>query len=154
MTDLLDKQTQNRNWLIQKDLKYDTNNFWVNVDGKIAYIGLTDYGQWTIGDVLYLDLEPEGTAIVKGQKFGSIESGKWVGNLLSPVDGVIEKNNALVLANPQQINIDPYGAGWIIRAELESEKAAESLLDYMVYALWVEKQVERDSLQYGEMATH
>ena len=142
------------NWRIPEDLKYDTNNFWIRMDGRIAYMGLTDYGQWVIGDILYVNLEPEGTAIARGKKFGSIESGKWVGNLLSPVDGVIVKNNSLVLTDPQQINVDPYGVGWIIRVETESEREVESLMDCLVYMQWIDKQVERDSMQYGEMATH
>lgn len=154
MTDSSCTQTHKKEWRIEENLKYDTNNFWVNIDGKTASIGLTDFGQWTIGDVLYLDLEPEGTVIVKGEKFGSIESGKWVGNLISPVDGVIEKINSLVLTDPQQINQDPYGAGWLIRAQLTSENALESLLDYLVYAQWVHTQAERDAMHHGEMAAH
>jgi glycine cleavage system H protein len=141
-------------WRIPENLKYDANNFWIRIDGKIAYMGLTDYGQWVIGDILYIDLEPEGTMIARGEKFGSIESGKWVGNLLSPVGGVTVTNNSLVLTDPQQINADPYGAGWIIRVELESEREMEALMDCHVYSHWVGKQVERDSGQYGGMETH
>lgn len=147
-------QMQTKNWRIPEDLKYDANNFWIRMDGRTAYMGLTDYGQWVIGDILYVDLEPEGTAIARGGKFGSIESGKWVGNLLSPVDGVIVKNNSMVLTDPQQINADPYGAGWIIRVETDSEYEIESFMDCLVYMQWIDKQVEKDSIQYGEMATH
>jgi len=133
---------QIENWQVQEDRKYDSNNFWVETEGHQALIGLSDYGQWVIGDILYLDLAPEGSIIVKGEKFGSVESGKWVGNLISPVNGRVLKRNALVVAQPRQIQVDPYGKGWMMKIELASDGENSSLLDPAAYAEFIKEQIK------------
>ena len=133
---------QIENWQIREGLKYDSNNFWVEIEGHQALIGLSDYGQWVIGDILYLDLAPEGSILAKGEKFGSVESGKWVGNLISPVNGLVLKSNAAVVAQPQQIQTDPYGTGWMVRIELAAEGEGASLLDDAAYAEFVKEQIK------------
>jgi glycine cleavage system H protein len=133
---------QIENWQVQEDLKYDNNNFWVEIEGQHALIGLSDYGQWVIGDILYLDLAPEGATIVRGEKFGSVESGKWVGNLIAPVNGRVLECNPLVVSEPRQIQVDPYGTGWIMKIELASDGESGSLLDHTAYAEFIKEQIK------------
>lgn len=133
---------QIENWQVREGLKYDSNNFWVEIEGHQALIGLSDYGQWVIGDILYLDLAPDGSILAKGEKFGSVESGKWVGNLISPVNGRVLKSNASLVAQPQQIQADPYGTGWMMRIELAADGEGASLLDDAAYAEFVKEQIK------------
>jgi len=144
MADLLNPHMQTERWLIREDRKYDRNHFWIKIEDRSAYIGLTDYGQWVIGDILYLDLSPEDASIAMGEKFGSVESGKWVGNLISPINGRVLENNPGVVTDPRQINVDPYGTGWMMRVALESGSEIESLIDPMAYAAWVNDQDKQD----------
>ncbi|MEN6637571.1 MAG: glycine cleavage system protein GcvH [Smithella sp.] len=133
---------QIENWQIREGLKYDSNNLWVEIEGHQALIGLTDYGQWVIGDILYLDLATEGSILAKGEKFGSVESGKWVGNLISPVNGRVLQCNASVVTQPRQIQADPYGTGWMMRIELAANGEEASLLDDAAYAEFVKEQIK------------
>jgi glycine cleavage system H protein len=142
MTDLVKQPIQCENWFIREDLKYDKNNFWIKIKGRLARIGLSDYGQWIIGDILYLDLAPEGATIVKGDKFGSVESGKWVGSLISPVNGRVLECNSLVVSEPRQIQADPYGKGWIMKVELVSDDEIRSLLNHTSYAEFIKEQIK------------
>jgi glycine cleavage system H protein len=134
---------QIENWQVREGLKYDSNNFWVEVKGQQALIGLSDYGQWVIGDILYLDLATEGVTIVRGGKFGSVESGKWVGNLIAPVNGRVLECNPLVVSEPRQIQVDPYGTGWIMKVELVSDDEIGSLLDHATYAELIKEQMNK-----------
>lgn len=133
---------QIENWQVQEDLQYDSNNYWVKIEGRQALIGLTDYGQWVIGDILYLDLAPEGTTVMRGEKFGSVESGKWVGNLISPVNGRVVACNPSVIAQPRRIQDDPYGRGWIVRMDLKTDDEIGPFLDYAGYAQFVQEQIK------------
>ncbi|MDD3249826.1 MAG: glycine cleavage system protein GcvH [Smithellaceae bacterium] len=133
---------QIENWQIKEELKYDNNNFWVEIKNRQALIGLSDYGQWVIGDILYIELGSEGAQIQKGESCGSVESGKWVGNLIAPVSGRILESNSAAVENPLQIQTDPYGAGWLMRVALESGDESRSLLDSTAYAEFVKEQVK------------
>ncbi len=129
---------------IREDVKYDRNNFWIRPDGASALIGLTEYGQWVIGDILYLELDPEGKAEAKGDRFGSIESGKWVGSLISPVSGRILQRNPVVLENPNKVNSSPYDEGWLIKVELETNDELGTFLDGEEYRSFVKEQMDRE----------
>jgi glycine cleavage system H protein len=142
MKDLVNQSIQCENWLIREDLKYDQNNFWIKIEQRYACIGLSDYGQWVIGDILYLDLAPEGATIVRGEKFGSVESGKWVGNLIAPINGRVLQCNSLVVSEPRQIQVDPYGTGWIMKVELVPEDEIGSLLNHIAYAEFIKEQIK------------
>ena len=143
MKDLVNQPIQCENWLIRENLKYDQNNFWIRIEDRLASIGLSDYGQWVIGDILYLDLAPEGATIVRGEKFGSVESGKWVGNLIAPVNGRVLECNPLVVSEPRQIQVDPYGTGWIMKVELVSDDEIGSLLDHATYVEFIKEQMNK-----------
>jgi glycine cleavage system H protein len=142
---------QIENWEIREDLRYDNNNFWIRIDGRQAIVGLSDYGQWVIGDILYLDLYGEGTLIYRGETCGSVESGKWVGNLIAPVTGRILKNNSAVVTDPRKINMDPYGTGWMMRIELDVDDSLGFLFDHLIYAQWIREQ-QRNELQVNDNA--
>ena len=133
---------QIENWQVREDLKYDSNNFWVEIKGQQVLIGLTDYGQWVIGDILYIELGQEGATIQKGESFGSVESGKWVGNLIAPVSGHVLACNYPVVDDPHKIQADPYGTGWLIKVELTSDREIPSLFDCAAYVEFVNEQVK------------
>lgn len=125
---------------IPRDLLYDRNNYWVKVEGSEAVIGLTDYGQNTTGDVIYLELPPVGSVIRRGEVFGSIESGKWVGKLTAPVTGEVIEVNSGLADDPGEVNRSPYTSGWLIRVKLEDPSELEYLLRPDEYREWVKEQ--------------
>jgi len=131
-------------WQIPETLYYSPDNYWVKLDGEEALLGLTEYGQYTTGDIIYLELVPAGATIRQGESFGSIESGKWVGNLVAPISGIVIENNCELEPNPRKINSDPYGKGWMLRVKLNDPCAAEGLMDAAAYQQWVEEQVRRE----------
>ena len=112
------------------DLKYDKEHEWLRADGDVATIGITDFAQDQLGEVVYVDLPAVGDEVVAGEAFGEIESVKSVSELFSPVSGeVVEVNDDLDGA-PETINTDPYGAGWMIKVKM----ADASQLDAMMAA--------------------
>jgi len=130
------------NQMIPEDLFYDKNDWWVKVDGRLATIGMTEYGQKNTGDILYLELVGAGAVIQRGEKLGSIESGKWVGNLTSPLTGVIEESNHEVEANPRKVNTDAYGEGWMYRLTINDPGEVRLLMTAREYAEWIEEQAQ------------
>ena len=131
-----------KKYAIPEDLLYDTNDFWIKVNGEIAVIGMTDYGQSNTGDILYLELSPGGETFQQGERFGSIESGKWVGNLTAPLSGVVLDSNREVEGNPRKVNADAYGEGWMLRIKLSNPDELKSLMASQEYAQWVDEQIK------------
>ncbi|MCX5820518.1 MAG: glycine cleavage system protein GcvH [Deltaproteobacteria bacterium] len=134
---------QREKMAIPDDLFYDSADFWIKVD-KEAVIGLTDYGQGNIGDIIYLELVPAGTVIRRGERCGSIESGKWVGSLLAPISGVILETNREAEADPRQVNADPFGRGWLYRMELANRNEICLLMDAGAYLACIEERIRRE----------
>jgi len=99
------------------DLKYTKDHEWVRVSGADAQVGITDYAQKQLGDVVYLELPQVGRALKKGEVFGTIESVKAVSELYSPVDGEVTEVNAALVQNPETVNKDPHGA-WMIAVKV------------------------------------
>ncbi|MBT9253646.1 MAG: glycine cleavage system protein GcvH [Brockia lithotrophica] len=115
------------------ELKYSTEHEWVRVEGNLARVGITDYAQSELGDVVYVDLPEVGTEIQKGSVFGSVESVKAVSDLYAPVSGrVVEVNESLKDA-PERINSSPYGDGWMIVVEMRDPAELAELLDADAY---------------------
>jgi glycine cleavage system H protein len=129
---------------IPENLFYDTNDFWIKVNGDEAVVGMTDFGQSNTGDILYLELFNCGESFNKGEQFGSIESGKWVGNLTAPVSGVVIENNNEVACNPRKVNADAYGEGWMYRLKLSNPDEVKSLMAAKQYADWVTEQINNE----------
>jgi len=132
-------------YAIPEDLFYDTNDLWIKVDGEIAVVGMTDYGQSNTGDILYLELSRGGETFQQGDRFGSIESGKWVGNLTAPLSGIILDSNQEVECNPRKVNTDAYGEGWMYRIKLSNPNELKSLMPSQEYAQWVAEQIENEA---------
>jgi len=135
-------------WLVPEDLLYDRNNYWVKVNGNEAVIGLTHYGQSTTGDVIYLELPPVGTIVRRGESFGSIESGKWVGKLILPVTGEITETNSKATTSPGEVNRAPYTTGWLMKVRLQDPSELESLMTPEAYREWIRQQ-ERLEVEEG-----
>ena len=117
---------------IPENLKYTQDDEWVRLEGEFAYVGITDYAQHELGDIVFVDVDCEGDTIAAGEAFGSIEAVKTVADLLMPVTGeVVEFNTNLEDAS--SINNDPYGEGWIIKIKPANAADIDSLLDAAAY---------------------
>jgi len=130
------------NQIVPADLYYDKNDCWVKVDDQSATIGMTEYGQKNTGDILYLELVGPGELIQRGEKLGSIESGKWVGNLTSPLTGVIKESNHEAEKNPRKVNADAYGEGWMCQLAITDPEEIRLLMTAQEYEEWIAKQAE------------
>ena len=117
---------------IPQNLKYTQDDEWVRIEGEFAYVGITDYAQHELGDIVFVDVTTEGETIDAGENFGSIEAVKTVADLLMPVNGeVVEFNTALEDAS--SINNDPYGAGWIVKIKPANMTDINALMDAAAY---------------------
>lgn len=112
-----------------KNLKYSRDHEWVKAESGIATVGITDFAQSQLGDVVFVDLPEEGAAVTAGQEFCAIESVKAVSDVYAPVSGVICEVNANLADAPETINQDAYGEGWIVKIKLKNERETEQLLD-------------------------
>lgn len=115
------------------DLKYSKEHEWVRMEGNIAEIGVTLFAQESLGDVVFVDLPDVGTEIVQFDKFGEIESVKAVSDLFSPIGGTIVDTNPMVIDNPETVNSDPYGSGWLIKVEISDSSQLDELMDAETY---------------------
>ena len=112
-----------------KDLKYDREHEWVRAEGDVAVIGISDFAQDQLGEVVYVDLPTAGDTIAAGDSFGEVESVKSVSELFTPVSGeIVEVNDALDDA-PETVNEDPYGDGWLIKVKLSDPSEVDGLMD-------------------------
>jgi glycine cleavage system H protein len=118
---------------IPDDLRYSTEHEWVRVDGSRVRVGITDYAQDALGDIVYVELPTVGAAVEAGGPLGEVESTKSVSEIYAPVAGTVTARNDSLSANPEQINQDPYGDGWICELELADVTVLESLLDASSY---------------------
>lgn len=116
-----------------ENLKYTKDHEWVRIDGKVAVVGITDFAQSELGDIVYVEIETEGETLAQEAVFGTVEAVKTVSDLFMPLSGkVLEINNGLT-QKPEVVNHDPYGAGWMIRLELTNPSEVESLLTAEAY---------------------
>ena len=125
---------------LPEGLKYSKEHEWVLVEGHVAIIGITEYAQQELGDIVYVELPDVGEKIVKDDPFGAVESVKAVSDIYAPVSGtVIEVNDALP-DSPETINDDPYGDGWMIKVEMSDKDDLKDLMSAEEYAEYVEQQ--------------
>jgi glycine cleavage system H protein len=115
------------------DLKYSTEHEWVRVEGNEVVIGITDYAQDALGDVVYVDVPKVGTAVAAHSSISEIESTKSVSEVYCPVSGTVVAVNDDLEATPESLNPDPYGAGWIFRIELSDPSELDVLMDAAAY---------------------
>ena len=117
-----------------ENLKYTKDHEWVSIEGDIATVGITDFAQSELGDIVFVEIETEGETISKEEVFGSVEAVKTVSDLFMPLSGeIIEFNEALESA-PESVNSDPYGDGWMIKIKLSDASESDALLDAAAYA--------------------
>jgi len=122
------------------DLKYTKEHEWVRLEGDTATVGITDHAQDSLGDVVYVELPEAGTGVTKGDAFGVVESVKAVSDLYAPFSGDVSKANEAVVDNPEVINEDPYGEGWMIKVAVADAGDLDDLLDADEYAKFVEEE--------------
>jgi glycine cleavage system H protein len=118
---------------IPEDLHYSKDHEWVRVDGNIAIVGITDYAQNSLGDVVYVELPKAGEKFAANESFGSVESVKAVSEVFSPVSGEIVEANDSLTDEPEKVNTDPYGDGWMIRVKMSAAGEVDSLLTAAEY---------------------
>jgi glycine cleavage system H protein len=116
------------------DLKYTREHEWARGGGGRVTVGITDYAQEALGDIVYVDVPPVGTAVTGGETFGEVESTKSVSDLYSPVSGTIVERNDELDKSPELINSDPYGQGWLVVVEVTDPGELDELLDADAYA--------------------
>ena len=118
---------------VPENLKYTKDHEWVKVDGNQAVIGITEYAQGELGDIVFVDIDPEIQEIVNGESFGTIEAVKTVSDLFAPCNGKVVEINSNLEDQPELINTDPYGDGWIIKIDLSDAAELDGLLDSVTY---------------------
>jgi glycine cleavage system H protein len=118
---------------IPSNLRYTKDHEWLKADGNIATIGITDFAQGELGDIVFIDIGSEGKTLAAGEIFGTIEAVKTVSDLFMPVGGKVTEVNTNLDKNPDSVNKDPYGNGWMIRLELSDASEVDSLLSAEEY---------------------
>lgn len=119
---------------IPSDLLYTKDHEWIKIDGQYALVGITEFAQSSLGDVVYVDIEKLDESLDSGEIFGVVEAVKTVADLFMPLDGEVVEINSALEESPQLINSDPYGDGWIIRIKLKDSKDSQDLLDASAYS--------------------
>jgi len=113
---------------VPENCKYTEKHEWVRVDGDNAYVGITDYAQGELGDIVYIEIETEGEKIAKGEIYGTIEAVKTVSDMFMPLSGEILEFNAKLEDDAELINKDPYGDGWMIKITIDNPSDLDALL--------------------------
>jgi len=123
---------------VPEGLRYSSDHEWVAVDGNTARVGITDYAQDALGDVVYVDVPASGTTVAANESFGEVESTKSVSELYAPVSGEIVQVNEEVADAPEKLNADAYGEGWLIVIEMSDPSEIDALLDAAGYTALIE----------------
>ncbi len=118
---------------IPSELMYTSDHEWVRIEGDTATIGITDFAQSELGDIVFVDINTVGQALKSGDIFGTVEAVKTVSDLFLPVSGTISELNAGLEANPEAVNQDPYGNGWMVKVTMESGADTSALLNADAY---------------------
>ena len=118
---------------LPEDLKYTKDHEWVRIEGDTATVGITDFAQGELGDIVYVEVETEGETLEREEVFGTVEAVKTVSDLFLPLSGEIIAFNDKLEAAPEVVNEDPYGAGWIIKIKIDNKEQIKDLLDAQAY---------------------
>jgi glycine cleavage system H protein len=127
---------------VPEDLHYSKDHEWVRVDGDVATIGITDYAQNSLGDVVYVELPKAGDEFAAHESFGSVESVKAVSELFTPVSGKVVEANPTLQDEPEKVNEDPYGDAWMIRVKMSKPGEVDSLLTPAEYEDFTKAETE------------
>ncbi len=123
---------------IPADLKYTSDHEWVRIDGDVAVVGVTDFAQGELGDVVFVEIETEGEELDKGEIFGTVEAVKTVSDLLMPVGGEVTEFNEALADEPELVNKDPYEKGWMIKIKIADASEVDDLMSAEEYKKMVE----------------
>jgi glycine cleavage system H protein len=115
------------------NLKYTKDHEWIRVEGNTAYIGITDFAQSELGDIVYVDVSTIGKTLKKEEVFGTVEAVKTVSDLFLPISGTIKELNPDLNTQPELVNKDPYGKGWMVKIELSNPAEVNELMDVAAY---------------------
>jgi glycine cleavage system H protein len=118
---------------IPENLKYTKEHEWVRIDGSFGFVGITDFAQSELGDIVFVDLPQVGASMTKGSTFGTIEAVKAVSDLYAPVSGEVVEVNTTVADTPEVVNKDPYGEGWMLKVKIKDAADVSQLLDAAAY---------------------
>jgi len=118
---------------VPENLKYTKDHEWLKVDGDNAYVGVTDFAQGELGDIVFIEIETEGETLEKEETFGTIEAVKTVSDLFMPVGGEVIEKNPAIEENPEVVNKDPYGKGWLIKIKITDKSEIDELLNAEEY---------------------
>jgi glycine cleavage system H protein len=127
------------------DYRYTKDHEWIRVQGDVATIGITDYAQQELGDVVFVDVPKVGAKLAPGKSFGSVESVKAVSEIYSPVSGEVTETNPLLTDTPEKINTDPHNAAWLIKLKLADPKEVAGLMDAPAYEAYIAEQAKEHS---------
>ena len=116
-----------------ENLKYTKDHEWIKLEGNIATIGITDFAQRELGDIVYVDIDSTGKSLNAEEVFGTVEAVKTVSDLFLPVSGTIDEVNPALASNPELVNTDPYGEGWMIKMTVDSTADVNNLMDAAAY---------------------
>ncbi len=118
---------------IPVELRYTKEHEWIRVEGDVAYVGITDYAQSELGEIVFLDINTQGESLAQEEVFGSVEAVKTVSDLNMPVAGQVLEVNETINDQPELVNNDPYGEGWMIKIEMANPAELDTLLDAAAY---------------------
>ncbi len=118
---------------VPENLKYTKDHEWARIEGDVATIGITDYAQGELGDVVFVELPEVGTTLNAGDTFGTIEAVKAVADLYAPLSGEVVEINPELESTPEKVNQDPYGDGWMIKVKISNPSEADELMDAEKY---------------------
>lgn len=118
---------------VPANLKYTKEHEWIRVEGDTAFVGITDYAQGELGEIVFVEVETVGEKLSEGEVFGTVEAVKTVSELFLPIDGEILELNELLESAPEKVNEDPYGDGWMIKMSVSNAAQIEALLDADAY---------------------
>jgi glycine cleavage system H protein len=121
------------------NLKYTKDHEWIRVEGQFGCVGITDYAQGELGDVVFVELPAGGTKVDQGKSFGTIEAVKAVSDIYAPVSGEVVETNKEVQSGPELVNKDPYGKGWMVKVKITNPGELANLLDVEAYKKLVAK---------------
>lgn len=127
------------------DYRYTKEHEWIKVQGDIGIIGITDYAQQELGDVVFVDMPKVGAKLAPGKSFGSVESVKAVSEIYSPVSGEVVETNPLLTETPEKINTDPHNIAWLIKLKLADPREVASLMDAAAYEAYIAEQAKEHS---------
>ena len=119
------------------DRRYTQDHEWIKVDGAVGTVGITDYAQQELGDVVFVEMPKPGAAVKAGQSFGTVESVKAVSEIFSPVTGEVTENNPVLVDAPEKINSDPHSSAWLVKVKLTDPQEVASLMDAAAYEAYV-----------------